>query len=163
MFGLPENEPDKEKLKLGPLVREALEGGRPQPELIAFAQGERRLVKELDRVYTERGHRFAAIEVLPGRPVGEAVAEILGEILAELRTARRGPGLPALEALLSLSSGRPAPFAVQGLEAGVETLLSDGELYRPASVEDYFRELPRRGVPLISAAELQEKLRLERN
>lgn len=160
---LPETEPEKEKLQLGPLVREALEGGRPKPELLAFAQSERRLIKDLDRVYTERGYRFAAIEVLPGRAVGEAVAEILGEILAELRTARRGPALPEYAALLSLSSGQPAPFEVQGLTAGSETLTAGGALYRPASAEEYFRELPRRGVPLLSAGELEEQLRLGRN
>jgi hypothetical protein len=153
--GLPASEPDKERLRLGPLVKGALADGRPTPELIAFAAAEGRSVRELDRIYTERGHRFAAIEIVPGRPVGEALADLLAELLAELRTARRGPGLPAMAALLSLSSGQPAPFEVQGLEAGSETLLGTGEKYRPPSADDYFRELPLRGVPLFSLAELE--------
>jgi hypothetical protein len=153
--GLPAAEPEKERLRLGPLVKGALADGRPTPELLAFAAAEGRSVRELDRIYTERGHRFAAIEVLPGRPVGEAVAGLLAELLAELRTARRGPSLPEMSALLSLSSGQPAPFEVQGLEAGGETLLESGERYRPSSAEDYFRELPLRGVALYSLAELE--------
>jgi hypothetical protein len=153
--GLPAAEPDKERLRLGPLVKGALADGRPTPELLAFAAAEGRSVRELDRIYTERGHRFAAIEVVPGRPVGEAVAGLLAELLAELRTARRGPSLPEMSALLSLSSGQPAPFEVQGLEAGGETLLESGERYRPNSAEDYFRELPLRGVALYSLAELE--------
>ncbi len=159
---LPEREPEKEKLRLGPLVKEALKDGRPTPELFAFAQSEKRLVKDLDRVYTERGHRYAAIEIVPGRPVGEAVAELAADILAELRVARRGPGLPEIAALLSLASGQPAPFEVQGLAAGDLTELA-GESWRPASAEEYFRELPRRGVAIESLGELQERLRLERN
>jgi hypothetical protein len=153
--GLPASEPDKERLRLGPLVKGALADGRPTPELLAFAAAEGRSVRDLDRIYTERGHRFAAIEVMPGRPVGEAVAGLLAELLAELRTARRGPSLPEMSALLSLSSGQPAPFEVQGLEAGGETLLDSGERYRPGSAEDYFRELPLRGVALYSLAELE--------
>lgn len=157
VLGLPAAEPEKERLRLGPLVKGALVDGRPTPELIAFAVAERRSVRDLDRIYTERGHRFAAIEVLPGRPVGEAVAEILAELLAELRTARRGPNLPEMAALLSLSSGQPAPFEVQGLEAGSDTVAGSGEPYRPLSAEDYFRELPLRGVPLKSLAELEAR------
>lgn len=160
---LPPHEPDKEKLRLGPLVKEALKDGRPTPELIAFAQSERRLVKDLDRVYTERGHRFAAVEVVPGRPVGEAVAELLAEILAELRTTRRGPGLPEYAALMALASGQPAPFAVQGLEAGFDTELPGGGRFRPASADDYFAELPRRGIALESLGKLQERLRREQS
>jgi len=161
--GLPEKEPDKEKLRLGPRVKEALRDGRPTPELLAFAQSERRLVKDLDRVYTERGHRFAAVDLLPGRPVGEAVAELLADILAELRAAQRGPGLPEIAALLALSSGRPFPFEAQGLLAAGETLVAGGEAFVPASIDEYFRELPLRGVPLESLGELQERLRLGRN
>jgi hypothetical protein len=165
--GLPETEPEKEKLRLGPRVKEALRDGRPTPELIAFAQSERRLVKDLDRVYTERGHRFAVVELLPGRPVGEAVAELATDILAELRTSRSGPGLPRIAALMALSSGRPAPFEAQGLLAGGSTLLADGEPFAPVSVDEYFRELPLHGVPLESLGALQERLRrgrsLERN
>lgn len=164
---LPEHEPDREKLRLGPLVKAALKDGRPTPELFAFAQSERRLVKDLDRVYTERGHRFAVVEILPGRPVGEVVAELSAEILAELRVARRGPGLPEMTALLSLASGAPAPFAVQGLDAGADTELPGAgraaEPWRPASAADYFTELPRRGIPLESLAELQERLGRERH
>lgn len=159
---LPAREPEKERVSWGPMVKEALKDGRPTAELLAFAQTSSRTVRELDRVYTEKGHRFAVIEVLPGRPVGNAVAELLADILAELRTARRGPGLPAMAALLSLGSGAPAPFEVQGLTAGEHTEVG-GELYRPASVDDYFAELPRRGVLLESLGVLQERLRLSRN
>lgn len=159
---LPAREPEKERYRWGPLVKEALKDGRPTAELVAFAQSESRTVRELDRVFTEKGHRFAVVEVLPGRPVGSAVAELLADILAELRTARRGPSLPGMAALLSLASGAPAPFEVQGLTAG-ETTEVQGELYRPASVDDYFTELPRRGVVLESLNVLQERLRLSRN
>jgi hypothetical protein len=79
----------------------------------------------------------------------------LVELLAELRGARRGPGLPVMAALLSLSSGQPAPFELEGLSAGSETVLDSGEKYRPLSADDYFRELPRRGVALRGLSELQ--------
>lgn len=160
---LPASEPDRELRSLGPLVKDAIAGGRPTPELLTFAKEERRKVSELDRIFTERGYRFAVVEVEPGRPVGEAVAELLADILAELRHASRGPSLPEITALLSLSSGQPAPFTVLGLEAGSETELLGGELYRPRSADDYFLELPKRGIVLESLGELQERLRLERN
>ena len=157
--GLPGGEPEKERRRLGPLVKEALYQGRPTAELQAFAREAGRTVAELDRVFTERGHCFAVIEVIEGRPVGVAVAELLAELLTELRSARRGPGLPEFAALLSLSSGAPAPFVAAGIAAGSETRLDDGELFRPESSDHYFRELPRRGVALASLGELQERLR----
>ncbi len=109
---LPELEPEKERLRLGPLVqRGLLEGGRPKPELLAFAQGERRLIKDLDRVYTERGHRFAAIELVPGRPWGRRWRRSWARSwpsCAPPAGARRCPNIAGAALALLRASRRPS-------------------------------------------------------
>lgn len=154
LAGLEEREPERERRVLGPLVRAGLAGGRPSEELLQFASAAEVRWQDLARLPTVEGLRFAAVHSLPGRPIGEALADLAASLIVELQLGR---AVPEVVGVLSVCDGEPAPLSLDGLRSESFTVLPGGEILPIASFAEYRRQLATLGLALATLAEARER------
>ena len=154
--GLPEVEPDRRARELGPSVAEAYdESGKATAALSGFVERVGAELEELGEVKTERGVYLAVFREIPGKPIGEVLAEIVPPVLGELEwwpPMRAGGGV---RGLLSLLDGEVLALEYAGAVAGAAT--SGHPVLSPAAFEvedfaDYLRRLHELGIEVIPEA-----------
>jgi hypothetical protein len=154
LAGLDAREPERERRVLGPLLRAGLAGGRPSEKLLEFAAAAEVPWQDLVRLPTVEGLRFAAVHSLPGRPIGEALADLAASLIVELRLS---PVVPEVVGLLSICDGEPAPLGLDELRSESFTVLPGGEILPIASFAEYRSQLSALGIDLATLAEARER------
>ncbi|MEM9555934.1 MAG: glycine--tRNA ligase subunit beta [Acidobacteriota bacterium] len=125
---LPGAEPDRDVPELGPPAAEAWgDDGAPSEALRGFAERLEVPVDEVVRQSTERGEVAAVRRRRRGRPVAEALTEMVPRLLADgARGVAGGFGadgwLLPVEGVVSLLDGEILPLRVDGVEAGDATV-----------------------------------------
>lgn len=157
--GLPEAQPPREKLVLGPPAQVAFDSaGKPTKSALGFARSQAVAVDDLEVRDTERGRYLCAIKRTPGRPAADVLLEILPAVIGGLSFPKsmywRTPGFRfarPIRYLLALLDEDVLPLEVAGLQAGRTTrghpfLAPDEIALERADLDLYLRRLERAGV-----------------
>ncbi|MGE5413196.1 MAG: glycine--tRNA ligase subunit beta [Syntrophomonadaceae bacterium] len=152
--GLPAIQADRASEVLGPPASSAFGAdGKPTKAAEGFARAQKVDVADLVVVDAPRGKTVAARRMIPGRPAGEVLAEVLPRVVSGLtfpKTMRWGDGsrsfVRPVRSVLAVLGGEVVPMEILGVSAGNETvghrLLSDGAI-RVAGPDDYLEGLRR--------------------
>ncbi len=163
---LPGREPDREERELGPPVQEAFDDdGEPTEALLGFCERVGVTAEDLDKAKTERGEYVAAVRPIRGRPLAQALTEVVPQVLSEVRWgAKAGIGdrfwVRPLRGFVSLLDGEPVAFDFGGVTAGRHTAghpILSSESLEIADGDDYRRRMPDLGI-VVSLDERRQRL-----
>ena len=127
--GLPDAQPPREKLILGPPAQVAFDSaGTPTKSALGFARSHAVAVEDLEVRDTERGRYLCAIKRTPGRPAADVLLEALPAVIGGLSFPKsmywRTPAFRfarPIRYLLALLDEDVLPLEVAGLRAGRTT------------------------------------------
>ena len=154
--GLPERTPDLKEERKGPRT------DAPERALEGFLRSTDLSVDQLERRPDKKGEVFFAVVEKPGRPVAEALAEIVPDTIRNFpwpKSMRWGGGdlrwVRPLTSILCLLDGAVVPFEVDGYASGNETRghrMVDPVPFPVRGYEDYVAGLAERKVVLDPAS-----------
>ena len=86
--GLPSQQPDREEEVKGPPATAAFRDGQPTPAATGFAKKQGVDMAALEVRPTEKGDFVFVKKIIPGRPVGDILTDLVGEWIASLEGKR---------------------------------------------------------------------------
>jgi len=126
--GLPDRQPSREELLLGPPVSVAFRDGAPAPAAHGFAKKMQVTVDQLSVVKTEKGEYVALKRTLEGRETPDILAAALPGIIASINWPKnmywqesRFRFVRPIRWLVALWNKDTAPVKFEGLTAGAAT------------------------------------------
>ncbi len=150
--GLPDRQPSREEVLLGPPASVAFRDGAPAAAAQGFARKMQVAVEELQIIATEKGEYVALKRTLEGRETPDILASALPEIIASISWPKnmywqesRFRFVRPIRWLVALWNKQTVPVKFEGLTAGAATR--------------GHRFLGHGDVPLKSAGEYLERLR----
>jgi len=166
--GLPERQPGREELVLGPPVRVAMgSDGGPGRAAFGFARSQGMDVEQLERVETPKGEYLGYRKRIPGRSLPEILRETTPRLVAGLSWPRgmywresRFRFIRPLRWCVALWDAEVVPFRFEGIDSGRVTrghrFLGKGEV-RLAHAAEYPDRM-RRNFVLASLSERRGKI-----
>jgi len=126
VLGVPEHQPDREQVALGPPVQAAYDAqGTPTRAAIGFARAQGVPVEALERAQGPRGEVVAVRRCIRGRDTREVLAETLPDVLARLTFPKtmhwdghRGPFVRPIHWIACLFGPDPVCFDFAGVVSG---------------------------------------------
>ncbi|TNF77776.1 MAG: glycine--tRNA ligase subunit beta [Acidobacteria bacterium] len=155
--GVPEREPDRAEVKMGPPVAAAFDqAGKPTAAATGFAKKCGIRVEDLERVENEKGEYVVAEHKIEGRPTIDVLSQVVPQILRDLDWAKTmrwgsgdGPWVRPVHSLIALFGGNVVPFELFGVTSGDSTaghpVLSPQD-FAVKGGSDYRRKMSRRGI-----------------
>jgi glycyl-tRNA synthetase beta chain len=126
--GLPDRQPSREEILLGPPVSVAFRDGVPAPAAQGFARKMQVTVEQLEVVKTEKGDYLALKRTLEGRETPRILADALPGIIASISWPRnmywqesRFRFVRPIRWLVALWNKETVPVSLEGLTAGAVT------------------------------------------
>ena len=169
--GLPDRQPEREEMLLGPSQSVAYDKqNKPTKALEGFARKEGVAVRNLEIVDTERGSYVGYRKTIQGKPLPEILQEILPQVLTAISWPKnmywresRFRFIRPLRWYLALLNNEVLPFEFEGIRAGDTTqghrFLGQGTI-QVASVDQYLERL-RQNYVLVDMQERKVKITTE--